>query len=245
MSRPITPLAARRPLALEVYAALRERLTRGDYAPGERLPSEAELAKAFGVSRVTVREALRLLQRDGLVKARHGRGHFVLGHGLIREPVTELRSVTELVTSLGYSIETEVLAFAAERAGEHADAFGLDADASVTRVERLRSSGGTVLIYSTDLVPTHLLADADRVPDGSLVAALDAGGVRIARAHTTIRAATVPRSISRRAGLAPSLPWLQLEQLHFDDNDRPALWSLDYHRGDRFEFNVLRQRLHV
>ena len=244
MSRPIVPLGARGPLSLQVYSALRGRITLGEYAPGERLPPEADLARAFGVSRVTVREALRLLQRDGLLKARHGRGHFVLAHGLIREPITELHSVTELLTSLGYSIETEVLAFGAEPAGEHADLLRLETDRPLTRVERLRSSGGTALIYSIDLVPTHLLGDAERPLEGSLIAELEARGVQIARARATIRAAALPRAVARRVGVLPSQPWLLLEQLHFDQDDRPVVWSLDYHRGDRFEFNVLRQRLH-
>src|SRR5439155_1326580 len=81
----------RRPLPLQVYARLRARIIAGEDLPGARLPSEADLAKSFGVSRVTVREALRLLQREGLLVARHGSGHFVLSGERIREPLTELR----------------------------------------------------------------------------------------------------------------------------------------------------------
>ena len=65
MSQPITPLRDRRPLSLRVYFELRERIAQGEYPPGSRLPSETDLARAFAVSRVTVREALRLLQLTG------------------------------------------------------------------------------------------------------------------------------------------------------------------------------------
>ena len=78
MTPPTAPLRDRRPLPLVLYEALRERIRAGEFDPGARLPSEAALAADYGVSRVTVREALRLLQRDGLAAARHGRGHFVL-----------------------------------------------------------------------------------------------------------------------------------------------------------------------
>jgi GntR family transcriptional regulator len=245
VSQPITALRDRRPLSLRVYFELRERIAHGEYLPGSRLPSEVDLARAFAVSRVTVREALRLLQRDGLVKAQHGRGHFVLKPGLIREPVTELRSVTELLTSLGYKVESEVLAAVSERAGKRSSALGIDPDERVTRIERLRSSRGMVLIYSIDVLPTTLLEGVEYDHKDSLFAALAAAGVDLVRAQATIRAAKLPREIARRSGLPLSIPCLLLEQVHFDREDRPLLWSLDYHRGDVFEFNVLRQRLHA
>jgi GntR family transcriptional regulator len=245
MSQPITPLRDRRPLSLRVYLELRGRIAQGEYPPGSRLPSESDLARAFAVSRVTVREALRLLQRDGLVKAQHGRGNFVLARGLIREPVTELRSVTELLSSLGYEVESEVLATVTERAGRRSSALGIDPEERVTRIERLRSSRGMVLIYSIDVHPTRLLEGVHLDHKDSLFAALAAAGVELTRAQATIRAAKLPRGVARRSGLPPSLPCLLLEQVHFDREDTPLLWSLDYHRGDVFEFHVLRQRLHV
>jgi len=245
VNQPITPLRDRRPLSLRVYFELRKRIGQGEYLPGSQLPTEKELAQAFAVSRVTIREALRLLQRDGLVKAQHGRGHFVLERGLIREPVTELRSVTELLTSLGYQVENEVLAAVSEPAGERSSALGIDPEERITRIERLRSSRGMVLIYSIDVLPTTLLEGVDHDHQDSLFAALAVAGVELVRAQATIRAAKLPRGVARRSGLPPSLPCLLLEQIHFDREDTPLLWSLDYHRGDVFEFHVLRQRLHA
>lgn len=238
------PVGDRRPLALRVYDDLRERVSSGDFPPGDRLPTEAQLVDAYGVSRVTVREALRLLQRDGLVIARHGRGHFVAPQPLIREPITELRSVTQLLASLGYSVETEVIEERSEPAGRTADLLGLASDAVVRRVERLRRSEGETLIYSVDVLPDDLLGSEPVEFTGSLIALLESRGVELARAQATIHAAKLPRSIVRTSGVSPSLPWLLLEQVHFDPDERPIIWSRDFHRGDRFEFNVLRRRLH-
>ena len=61
----------------EIAATLRERIRSGDLRPGERLPTQAELAEEFGVERGTVRQALRALQDDGLLVTYPGRGTFV------------------------------------------------------------------------------------------------------------------------------------------------------------------------
>ncbi|TDC06665.1 GntR family transcriptional regulator [Nonomuraea longispora] len=60
-----------------IAARLREQIERGDFAPGAALPSEAELQRQFGVARTTVRQALAVLEVEGLVVVEHGRGRFV------------------------------------------------------------------------------------------------------------------------------------------------------------------------
>jgi len=245
MSSPITPIRDRRPLPLRVFEALRERVLGGEFGADGRLPSETELARSFGVSRVTVREALRLLQTEGLVVARHGLGHYVVGRPLIREPITELRSVTDLLHSLGETVSTDVLAADLEEAGDLGTTLDLSPDESVLRLERLRRSGGDVVIYSIDVLPARILAGIEVDYSGSLINALAEHGVELHQARATIRASTLPRRIARRAGVPASSPWLLLEQVHYDAAHAPLLWSLDYHRGDRFEFNVLRRRLGV
>ena len=62
------------PAYIRVYNTLRSRILEGDYAIGDLLPAEPELEKQFLVSRTTVRRAVELLSRDGLVEAKQGRG---------------------------------------------------------------------------------------------------------------------------------------------------------------------------
>lgn len=243
MSIARTPIGDRTPLPIQVYQRLRAEITSGSHPPGSRLPSEAELSTAYAVSRVTVREALRMLQRDGLVIARHGRGHFVLGGGPIREPITELRGVTELLAARGYTVETEVLAATPGPAGGLAGALQLAAEDEVIRVERLRSSGGEPLIYSLDAVPSHLVGAGQIDYAGSLVEALAAGGYELTYSHARISAAVLPRQIAKRVGAAARAPWLLLDQVNYSGAGTPLIVSQDYHRGDRFEFDVVRRRI--
>ncbi|MFC5465763.1 GntR family transcriptional regulator [Lederbergia graminis] len=68
----------KRPLYINVYDELLLQITKGEYPPGSRLPSEPELASKLGVSRSTLRQALVLLQDDGIVRNERGKGNFVI-----------------------------------------------------------------------------------------------------------------------------------------------------------------------
>lgn len=72
------------PAFRQVAADLREKITSGEYAPGQRLPSERELVDAYQVSRPTIRDAINLLRTEGVVAAEHGRGVFVRPSGTIQ-----------------------------------------------------------------------------------------------------------------------------------------------------------------
>src|SRR5947208_1345870 len=96
-------------MVVQLRDALRELIE--DMHPGEQLPSESELVARFGVARGTIREALKLLEQDGLVDVQHGRGRFVsalAGLGVNR-PITHFEGVTEMLRALGFSPKTDIL----------------------------------------------------------------------------------------------------------------------------------------
>jgi DNA-binding GntR family transcriptional regulator len=68
-----------RPLYMRLADGLRDAIERGEYEVGDKLPSQAELMEQYGVSHMTVKQALDLLKRDGTVAARQGIGVFVRG----------------------------------------------------------------------------------------------------------------------------------------------------------------------
>jgi len=65
------------PLYAQLASLLRQRIVRGEWKEGDRLPPHGELTREFAVARVTVRQAISILERDGVVKSRRGRGTFV------------------------------------------------------------------------------------------------------------------------------------------------------------------------
>lgn len=102
----------RRDLALPLYrqlvAALREDIRQGALASGDPLPSESQLCTRFGVSRITVRQALHELQTDGIVIAKQGKGTFVRGRPIEHE-LGKFHTLTEVLQRHGYPREVDLL----------------------------------------------------------------------------------------------------------------------------------------
>jgi GntR family transcriptional regulator len=235
----------RRALPVQIRERLRQRIADGELAPGAKLPSEVEMAIQFEVSRLTVREALRMLQQEMLIESRHGRGHFVtLGPKPINKPISELHGVTELMESLGYPVENVVLDVRRERAAAAgvSERLGVVADEEVVRLERLRTSGGEPMIYSVDVFPAALAPEEPNWESSLLDLLERTPGARIAYSSASIRAARLPEPVRSQVSLPEDLPWILLEQLAHTSEHRPVLFSLDYHRGDRFEFRAVRHR---
>ena len=94
------------PAYLRVYNTLRSRIIEGDYAIGELLPAEPELERQFMVSRTTVRRAVEMLSREGLVEARQGKGTTVINHTTIQN-INTVTSVSETLRHRGCVVETQ------------------------------------------------------------------------------------------------------------------------------------------
>ena len=235
----------RRSLPVQLRDELRDLIEQKPLQAGDQLPTEADIASRFGVGRTTVREALKLLEQDGVISVRHGRGRFVMAASALQRPLTRLESVTEMMASLGYSVTNRVLDIREiPAAGEVAEALRIVEGTPVLRLERLRLQGDEPLIYSVDVVRR----DAIRVPlgsidwTGSLLGLLETGGCAVSTAQAQIRSAHVPRDVARAMRRDTSESWLLMIQVHLTATGQPVLFSHDYHRGDKFTFHVLRRR---
>ena len=95
-------------LGRELAEKLRARIIGGEFPAGARLPSETAISDAYGVSRVTVRTAVKLLESQGLVNVRHGSGTYVADFGgQVRTGLQELRSITETIKEMGLTPRKE------------------------------------------------------------------------------------------------------------------------------------------
>ncbi|HZU68345.1 MAG TPA: GntR family transcriptional regulator [Ktedonobacteraceae bacterium] len=237
---------ARQSLVEQVREAVVDLLRDEQYTAGSALPSEKELGERFGASRATVREALKGLVQEGLLDCRHGKGYFVLSReAVFHKPITQLQSVTELMTEMGYTVENRVLRIREEMPTPQVRRqLQLDETQSILLLERVRSSRGEPLIYSVDIFPRTLIPGAWQELDwsGSLLRLFDEQAAQIASSRTTIRAVTLPTELCAQIGVSSRTAWLCMEQLNFTRTGKPVLTSHDYHRGENFQFYVNRRR---
>jgi GntR family transcriptional regulator len=235
----IDPRSLSRQLADRIRLLISEQV----FPAGTQLPTEAELADRFRVGRTTVREALKELENEGAVAVRRGRGRFVSSTPALRRPITRLESVTAMLASHGYTVTNRVLAVeVGPAAAEERQQLRLDPDDAVIRLTRLRLHGDDPLIYSIDVLPRTALGDIDGVDwNGSLLELLKARGNVATASVATIRAATLPAGAAEACDLDPSVPFLLMIQLNLSEDGQPLVYSHDYHRGDRFSFDLLRR----
>jgi GntR family transcriptional regulator len=237
----------RRALPRQVYDLILDLIGSNGLSPGEQLPPEPALAERFAVGRSTVREALKLLEQDGLIEVRHGLGRFVSAIAQLRaaRPITRFESATEMMSRLGYDFATEVLDVA-ERGPTPTERKLLDLSAGsrVVCLKRLRTHSGEPFVYLIDAIDRRVLS---RSPDeydwsGSVVSLLEGEGHRVVSSAAQVRATTLPREAARKLRQRGAHPWLLITETCVTDAGRAVLHANDYHRGDMFGFHFVRRR---
>lgn len=237
----------RRPLSAQVRDRLEDAIREGALRPGERLPGEHELAERLSIGRSTLREALRLLEQDGVIDVRHGKGRFVSALATLKaeRPVTEFESVTEMLSGLGYTVRNQVLRVEEARAtAVQARALQLRAGARVIVLERLRLHGDEPLIYSLNVIDRDLVGGAlsDHDWSSSVLELLAGLGFNVVSSAASISAGSLPDAAAVGLSRFALEPWLCITETCVTDEGRPVLHAVDYHRGDIFAFHVVRQR---
>ena len=135
-------MSLRQPKYQTIHAALRQQILSGDLAAGSQLPPQQELAEQFGVTLMTLRQAIGALEQEGLVWAARGKGTFVADTP-VDIPLDNLSSFSSQMRAAGVAMTTEVLAVDAVEAGGHAAAAdALLSDGPLVRITRRRSTGG-------------------------------------------------------------------------------------------------------
>lgn len=141
------------PLWAQLHQDLVRRLALGTFAEG--FPGEHELAEAYGVSRYTVREALRRLREDGTIASARGKPTTVQDVR-IEQPLGSLYSLFQEVEARGMVQASRVLAQDVVRSAEAAAVLGLGADADLLRLERLRFADDVPLAHDIVWLPAEL-----------------------------------------------------------------------------------------
>jgi GntR family transcriptional regulator len=212
----------RQPKYLRIHSNLRERITSGQWPPGSPLPSQHELAGQFGVSIMTLRQALQLLTDDGLIHTRQGSGTYVTAH--YAYDLGHLRSFASDLSAQGAEITTELLA--AQTVAPPADVGArLGAPGEVLRLRRLRLSSGRPLIVQTSYLPAALahIVEPENLGDQGLYAILAEHGLTVTRANETISPTTLGPHDARDLSRPPSSPALLSHRISFTASGLPVI----------------------
>jgi GntR family transcriptional regulator len=225
------------PLYQQLYEILHRRIMGGEWRPGDMIPAEPELMATYGVSRITLRQVLELLVRDGLIVRQQGRGSFVarprLEKGMVR-----IFSFTEDMRQRGLKPTSVVLAAQLVPASaELAASLEIEPGAELVRLERLRMAEDEPLaIEESHLVHRFCpgLLRFDFAIESLREVMAREYGIRWSRARQTIQAILAPERASALLGVEPCAALLYLERVSSSQDDTSVEFLRVQYRGDRY-----------
>jgi GntR family transcriptional regulator len=225
---------AKNPLYYRISRDISKSIEAGEYAPGSRIPSEAALAERYGVTRMTVRQAVDGLITVGLVTRRHGSGTYVLRPREVQRGLNRLTSFTEDMQSQGHRASSAELERSDVEPPDHVrEQLELQAGAHVVVLERLRQVDGEPVALHRVFLPLWLAPELARssMNGASLYDTLESElGVQLSSARQRITAVAATDRQAALLGVAPGAPLLFTQRLTRDSNNRPVefaeSWSL-------------------
>ncbi|QSZ27113.1 GntR family transcriptional regulator [Aceticella autotrophica] len=231
-------------LYVNIAEDIKKKIKDGYLNPGDKLPSEIELAKEHRVSRSTLREAIKMLQREGILISKNGIGTYVSENAsLIMENfLNNLISIGDLIKSFGFEdTQSHMRVYKAFPQIEWREKLNLREKERVDIVERLREANGLGISYSYHIFPESIAQGYfDENFKGSLIKYLkEVMNIEIGYSLTEICA--VEEAENEKVAHYIGKKILLFKQLHFDKKDTPIFYSLDYMNNNVLKFFIRRE----
>jgi GntR family transcriptional regulator len=221
--------------------ALRERILTGHYRPETQLPSESALQAEFGVSRVTIRLALDVLRRAGLVESRQGKGYLVRSIRALHD-LGRLQGFGEIMAAVGveaHSIVVDIVE--APPSPEVQRALHLERGEEVITIRRVRMAGTLPLSFDVSHFPVDIgrrLVKLDLAHSDIFVLIESVLGVDLGFADLTLDVGAADDDVAAHVGVGKGDPLLRISRLTYDVKRRPIDFEYLFGRADAFKFGV-------
>jgi GntR family transcriptional regulator len=231
-------------LYYQIKQQIKRSIEGGELAPGAPLPSEISLCEVYGVSRPTVRQAMKELISEGLLERRRGVGTFV-AQPKLRHPLGSVVGFSERVERAGQRPGTRVLQEEVLGAGELGDdvveALETSAEDPVLRVVRLRLVDDEPLLVETVHLPLARFPglELEDLEQRSLYRTLrERYGVEINHLKQTLSPVVLGEHEAELLGTAAGGPGARTVLVTYDRSGRPVEYTFALVRGDRCEYHV-------
>lgn len=234
---PLSPV----PLYSQLKEVLRTRILDGTYPPLSRMPSEAELGKAFEVSRITVRQALGDLQKEGLIFKIHGKGTFVAKPKAFQN-VSTLQGLGESMTQRGYEVINRLRSFKTVPANAQVAARLQVAEGeNVVQIKRARLVNRELVSLEITWLPEHVgkrLEKADLVSRDIFLILENDCALPLGHADLAIDAILADTELARALEVEEGSPVMRIERLTHTADGAPLDYEHLYYRGDAFQYRL-------
>ena len=228
------------PLYVQLMEELETSIRNGVYKPGDKIMTEAEMAKEYGVSLITVRKAVGSLTEKGLVVRKQGKGTFVTKPKYSRN-MKKLQSFTEMCEQMGVKPGAQVLENRLIMADKKvADRLGIEPGSNVVYISRLRLADGEPVQVEKSYFPLKyaFLLEED-LNNGSMFECLkEKAGAKVASSEKMIELCRATAEEAALMDVKKGDYLLFVKSTAYDENGEPMYAGIQLINGDRFSLYV-------
>lgn len=209
---------------------------------GTKIPTERELCDIYKVSRITVRQALNELEKEGYLNRKQGKGTFVTAPK-IEQRLSKFYSFSEEIRKMGYAPETKVLDFNVVKADKDiASLLNLSEGAEVYSIKRLRLANGEPFALETSYIPYEecIGLTPDEVSEKGLYNIMKSKyNIIPSQAEEIFCAVLVSKEDAVHLQVKKGSPGLYLERITYNGANKPVEYCRGVIRGDRYKYRVM------
>lgn len=225
-----------------IYRVLKQAIENREFAPDAPLPGENGLARKFGVSRLTIRRSLDLLQQEGLVDRRHGSGTYPrLQNARLQPLAADINQLLAKLEDMGANTQVRVLEFGYEAPGPDVQhRLELGPRALVQKAVRVRHYEGAPFSYLVTYVPEAFGRhyDGRDLVSQPLQSLLRKAGVVLESAEQSITATLADAPQAEALGVGVGSPLLCIKRVIRNDENVPVEYLLAAYNPERFEYRM-------
>ncbi len=207
------------------------------YKVGDRIPAERQLAVKFGVSRMTLRQAIKTLEEEGILERRLGSGTYVASQK-VQEKMSGIMSFTEITQANGQIPSSKLISYQIGKPSlSEKERLNLNPDSEVLRMERIRFADETPICYEVVTIPYHLVENLSKDDISThLYETLNKNGYRIGRVTEHISAAVANENDARLLNAKKGEALITRRQVTELSNGQPFEYTRARYVAERFEF---------
>ncbi|KRM18281.1 UbiC transcription regulator-associated [Ligilactobacillus hayakitensis DSM 18933 = JCM 14209] len=225
------------PVYIQIHNHIKKDIESGRWKIGEKIPPERELSKAFGVSRMTLRQAIQTLVDEGILERKVGSGTFV-ARKKVQEKMIGITSFTEITESQGKTPTSKTVSYLVTTPSlSESEALSLSDQQKVLRMERIRYADKLPICFEVATVPYDLVSQFEKSEiTSSLYKTLEKNGFEIGHAQQTVSAMLASERIADFLNLKKGEAILRLRQITELKDGQPFEYVRTQYAGERYEF---------
>ena len=226
------------PVCIQIHNQLRSNIENGKWHVGQKIPAERELASEFGVSRMTLRQAIQTLVDEGVLERRVGSGTFVANQK-VQEKMSGVASFTELMQAIGKVPSSKTISYHLTIPSEsEAEKLKLSDGERVLRMERVRYGSKVPICFEVATIPASLITDfsKDEVTSSFYRTLAEKANLYPGHAVQKVSATNATEKIAEYLDIRRGDALLRMTQISYLQDGRPFEYVHTQYVGNRFEF---------